>query len=153
MKEIVLANNKGIALVDDEDYELLSSYPWAKLSGHSTSYATVNISMHRLLMKAKAGELIDHVNGNGLDNRKSNLRRCSAAQNQANRKQKEQLGTSSKYRGVYWYKRDQNWIARIRVNGTRYVIGHFNSEVEAGEAYQQELVKQFGEFAGKLNEL
>jgi hypothetical protein len=145
MKEISLAHNKGVVLVDDEDYEMLSSWPWAKLSGHATDYATANISMHRLLMGAKPGEIIDHINGNGLDNQRSNLRRCTAAQNQANRKQKR-TGTTSKYRGVFWTKRDQKWIARIRANGVRYNIGSFTSELEAAEAYQQELRKHFGEF-------
>ena len=149
MKEIPLAGNKGVVLVDDEDYELLSKYSWYRVSGHGTDYAVARIYGHRLLMDAKPGEIIDHINGNGLDDQKNNLRRCTAAQNQANRKQKR-AGTTSKYRGVFWAKRDQKWVARIRANGIRYNIGSFASELEAAEAYQQELRKHFGEFVREI---
>ena len=90
MKEIKLTQNK-IALVDDEDYELASSKKWYAAKDHNTYYAlskesigngkVKTLRLHRFLLDAKIGQEIDHENGNGLDNRRENLRFCTHAEN------------------------------------------------------------------------
>ncbi len=115
MKQILLANNKGIALVDDEDHELLSKSTWFVLKGRTCYYATRHVGkkphrttqlMHRLIMNAQKGQRIDHRDNDGLNNQKSNLRSCTNSQNAMN--QKKTRGTS-KYKGVSWSKVANKW--------------------------------------------
>ena len=96
MKQIPLTKNK-FTLVDDEDYELVNKYNWYFGAGYARSME--KILMHRLIMKAKKGQMIDHIDGNGLNNQRSNLRFCTHSQNMANKKGFK--NTSSKYKGVY----------------------------------------------------
>jgi len=124
MKEIQLTQGK-VALVDDEDFEYLSQWKWSAHKVHNVFYAVHHkprnlgaglIGMHRELM-GKDGIIIDHINGNGLDNRKNNLRVCTNAQNLQNR------GVSTKntsgYKGVFLDKRKNKWYAQIGANNKR----------------------------------
>ncbi len=90
----------------------------------------------------------DHINGDGLDNRRSNLRIASPSQNVMN--QKKRTKTSSKFKGCYLEKSTNKWVARITVNYKNIIIGRFKDELKASFAYDEKAKELFGEFA-KLN--
>lgn len=121
------------------------------------------ILMHAYLMQTPKGMVTDHILNNeefdrqypelkwsGLLNIKSNLRVVTVQQNMMNRK--SNVGSSSKYKGVRWRKREKKWQARIKINGKDKHLGYFTSEEEAAEAYNKEAIKLFGEHA-LLNEI
>jgi hypothetical protein len=159
MKEIRLSQGK-IALVDDEDYERINKHKWAALKKPNTYYARRTLSggfpeqrhikMHREIMGLLSadGMVVDHINGNGLDNRKINLRVCTQFQNMRN--VPKQPGKSSIYKGVYWRKERHKWQVRIKINGKRIRLGHFDDEIKAARIYDEAANKYFGEFA-RLN--
>lgn len=101
--------------------------------------------MHREVMKVTKGQFIDHKNGNGLDNQKSNLRLCSNQENSRNQRLK--VSNTSGYKGVSWSKQLNNWAVQIRINGKKVHGGYFLDKEEAAKKYN-ELAKQYhGEFA------
>jgi hypothetical protein len=148
MKEIELSLGR-VAIVDDEDFEIEDAHAWhAKRDGY-TFYAVRNIfrgkgkwgyeSMHRKILSRKMGrdllkhEIVDHINGDGLDNRKSNLRSVTKSQNNSNcRCHGKRL--TSKYIGVCWYKAGRKWVAQIGVNRKRLFLGFHTTELEAALA-------------------
>jgi len=158
MREIVLHNSSLRAIVDDEDYELVSQYKWYALrSAHTQAvwYAEASypnsggkVLMHRLILKP--GKLhVDHIDNNGLNNQRSNLRFATTSQNQMNAR--KQSDTTSKYKGVHYCKREKRWQARIAINGSpRRSLGYFSTEEEAAQAYNLAASNLFGEYA-KLN--
>ncbi len=110
------------AIVDAEDYDRLARHKWCAVKGRDTFYAKrVSkervVSMHREIMRAPNGVVCDHKNHDGLDNRKSNLRLCTSAQNQYNKRVKQ--GCSSRYKGVSRRGDYKRWRARIGFNGKR----------------------------------
>jgi len=134
--EIKLNQNR-IAIIDKADYDTISQYTWHIVKGHTTDYAATKkhegngkyrtIYMHRLILGLNKGdkEQGDHINHNGLDNRRGNLRKVTAQQNSCNN---QAQGGSSKYRGVYWNKRDKGWQAYIYVNGKNKNLGLYKDE-------------------------
>ena len=152
MKQIPLVNNRGVALIDDEDYDLVSKYKWYLLKKPTKMYAVSHrkdrtiLKMHRLVMGEPKGMDIDHRFGTGLDNQKSNLRVCTRSQNNMNRG-KISKATSSKYKGVCWSENEQKWLSLIKIKGKRIYIGSFVSEVKAAKAYDKKARELFGEFA------
>jgi len=151
MKEIPLTQGY-IALVDDEDYEMLRRLKWQIKKTKNLLYAATALKtndkwstfyMHRIIMSVLPGFEIDHINHNGLDNRKSNLRFCTRFQNNQNCRKKK--GTMSKYKGVTYQA--GKWIARIK---QRY-LGCFNSEQVAALAYNQAARSLFKNFANVNN--
>lgn len=143
MKEIKLTQGM-VALVDDADFEELSRFRWALARRSHTCYAIRHVrredgirtteAMHRYVMCPNAGMVIDHINHNGLDNRRENLRIVSSRENSQNLRPKP--GRSSKYMGVSWHKASLRWLAQARMNGENRCIGIFDSEIEAAAAYQ-----------------
>ncbi len=105
--------------------------------------------MHRQIMGAPAGMVVDHVNHKTLDNQRENLRVCTQSQNNAN--QRKTRG-ASRFKGVAWHKRTGKWHARIGKNGRRHHLGCFNNEALAAQAYNAAALEHFGEFA-LLNEV
>lgn len=105
------------------------------------------IHMHRLILglDSRDTRLCDHKNGNGLDNRRANLRIATTSQNLANRG-KTRRNTSG-YKGVMWFKRKRKWYARIRVSGKSVHLGYFDDPIDAAKAYDDAALKHFGEFA------
>jgi hypothetical protein len=138
------------AIVDAEDYDRLNQDKWYAGKCKNTYYAGrveggKTIKMHREIMHAPKGVLVDHINHNGLDNRKRNLRLCTHAQNCYNQ-QASATGTS-KYKGVSWHKSNSKWSARIRCDRKFYNLGEFDNQMEAAMAYDDKAVELFGEFA------
>ena len=158
MKEISLTQGY-IALIDDEDYEIVAQYKWYPRKHGKTCYAITNIkndfgkyktvNLHHLIFGKKDGQIIDHINGDGLDNRKENLRFCSQSENCNNR---HNTWGKSKYKGVHWHPINNKWVARIQVKKKRLHLGCYVSEKEAALAYNKAAIKYFGEFA-RLNEV
>ncbi|MBA7691068.1 hypothetical protein ES703_99606 [subsurface metagenome] len=138
------------AIVDAEDYDRLNQYKWYASKCKNTFYACrveggTTIRMHREIMRAPKGLICDHIDHNGLHNRKGNLRLCTNAQNSYNQ-QACATGTS-KYKGVCWHKCRSKWSARIRCDGKFYNLGDFDNEMEAAMAYDNKAAELFGEFA------
>ena len=116
------------AVVDDEEYDWLSQSTWQAVPDPkgSTFYARRwdDTLMHREILHAKPGQDVDHKNGDGLDNRKSNLRLCSDSQNAMNRKIRADNKTG--FKGVYWRKDRQACRAYIEVGGREIHLGYFS---------------------------
>lgn len=155
MKEIYLTKGK-VAFVDDEDFEHLNQWKWnadkvgcnyyAKRTYIKADLTRGSIYMHRVVMKAEKGEIIDHKDGNGLNNQKNNTRKCTSSQNNTN---KQGRGLS-KYRGVCWNKDRNKWKSQIFVNKKEIFLGLFKDEIEAAIAYNKSALIHHGEFA-RLN--
>ncbi len=137
-------------LIDDEDYDRVVKYKWHLSKRNNLKYAVSSrgtnnyIKLHRLILDAKENQLIDHINGNGLDNRKENLRFCSSVQNQMNTKIRKD--NTSGHRGVMWNKRDKKWRAVIRINKKQTLIGKSYSKLEAIKMYDKKAKELYGEF-------
>jgi len=154
MKMIKLQNSDKVALIDNEDYDLVKPYLWSLLKrkhrNHVFTYVGCKvIYMHSLILPCSRPKEVDHANGEGLNNQQFNLRICYRSNNAAN-KSKTKSATSSKYKGVSWIKRDNLWDVRLTKNYKQIIIGHFKTEREAAIAYNEAALRYFGEFA-KLN--
>lgn len=133
-------------LVDDEDYEFMSLFPWrAKKDGEGRYYAHATIVAHKLLADYK---LVDHVDGNGLNNTRVNLRSATDQQNSWNRGLRSDSRTG--YKGVSSRRGGKGFVARIQVEGKRKFLGWFHNPVDAAKAYDAAALEHFGEFA-RLN--
>ena len=156
MIEIPLTQNQ-IALIDDEDFELVSAYKWcaAWFPNAKIFYAVTNIrkldgkwttlKMHRIIMNAKPGELVDHIHHLTLDNRKAELRLCTRSQNGQN--SHKYANNRSGHKGVYWRNDCQKWMAQIWLNGKRKNLGLFATPELAHEAYCKAAYELHGSFA------
>ncbi len=138
------------AIVDAEDYDRLAQHKWCAVKGRDTFYAQrfkdgKIVGMHREIMRAPKGMMCDHRNHNGLDNRKSNLRLCTSAQNQYNKRPKK--GCTSRYKGVFLRSDCKRWRAKIGFNRKWIHIGDFDNQMEAAMAYDDKAIELFGEFA------
>lgn len=149
------------ALVDDDDFARVSMWKWhatpalsktgeqigwyAKRCARAGERGT-SIYLHRVIVGAQRGQMVDHANGDGLDNRRSNLRICSPSQNNSNRVARR--GRSG-FRGVY-ARSDigpEKWEAKLQVQGANHWVGIFDCPTEAARAYDEAARKQHGVFA------
>jgi len=110
------------------------------------AYKRKRIWMHREVIDVPANMICDHVNRNGLDNRKANLRPATVSQNLCNRP-KRRTKTRSKYKGLEWDKIQKKWKVRIQLNGRKTYLGSFDNELDAAKAYDNAARKCHGEFA------
>lgn len=140
------------AIVDAEDYEWLSQYKWHAIrdDGTGTYYArrTENgrhIAMHREIMQPPEGKVTDHMNGNGLDNRRANMRNCSRGENSQNRRKNSH--TLSGYKGVWQDKKTGKYWASIHQKRQGFYDGPFDTAIEAARAYDRLALALFGPFA------
>lgn len=149
MKEIPLTQGK-IALVDDADYEYLTQWKWcAAVMSKGLVYAkrtNKGIQMHRIIMNASSGIEVDHIDRNGLNNVKTNLRICSHRQNMYNQSIKSNK-KASQYKGVHWNLRARKWYAMIRIEGKNKNLGYFFDELDAALVYDAAARIHHGEFA------
>ena len=121
-------------VVDDEDYELLNRFKWrvVKSGGDSQSfYAVATMRLHRLIKECPKGLMVDHINGDTLDNRQCNLRVCTNSQNQQNT---DSRGGSSKYKNVSYSSRYNKWYGKFRYNGHEYFCGYHDTEDQCRQA-------------------
>jgi len=152
-KSIELGSNL-YALVDDEDYEAVSQYTWTADIRPNTIYATASMGsrknrerLHRFIMKPNADEQVDHINRDGLDCRRCNMRITNHQGNGRNIIQ-PQTSTGSGYRGVYKHHSSERWIARIRDDtGHKKHLGMYATKEEAAKAYDEAAKLYHGEFA------
>jgi len=157
-KTISLSQGK-VARVDEEQFEWLNAWKWCAHKGRNTWYAVRRdysgdkpkmVSMHRLLLGPPPGMETDHRNGDGLDNRRSNLRACTRRQNQMNKR--KQTGCMGRFKGVCWSRPKRKWWAYIKISGKQCSLGYFDDDREAALAYNAAALEHFGEFA-RLNEI
>jgi hypothetical protein len=155
MKEIKLTQGK-FTQVDDDDYEYLNKFKWCAafdgtnwyaMKANNTKEKNSSITLHRFLLGVIKGLGIDHIDGNGLNNQRWNLRRCTHRQNSRNTATKKLC--KSRYNGVT-VTAYNNFMSRIGVDYKRIHLGTFKSENEAAIAYNNAAIKYFGEFA-RLN--
>lgn len=139
-----------VALVDEGDFDAVSTSRWSFQPNGRVGYAIRGVKredgryhselMHRFILAAQPGTFVDHINGNGLDNRRCNLRLCTGSQNAANRQ----------VVGATLCRKSDGWVARITHMGAVKWLGTFPTKAAAQEAYRQARIALFGEFAGKV---
>ena len=135
------------ALVDDCDFERLNQYRWHLNKGYvaTTGPKKRTIRMHREVMQTPAGMLTDHINGDLLDNRRTNLRVCNDVENQHNLRKAR--NNTSGFKGVCWSKNGKCWNARIGFKGKKIHIGSFRTPQEGAHAYNKAAIALHGDFA------
>jgi len=149
-RRIRLTKDK-FAIVDPDDYQKLSQHHWQLLEGESKKcYAACLenrkiVYMHRVIMNAPEGKIVDHRNREGLDNTKRNLRLATHSQNCCNRTRTK--SGSSKYKGIRYRGKKRKWEASICYNGIYKHLGTFENEEDAARAYDEAAKIYHGEFA------
>jgi hypothetical protein len=150
---IVIPLTQGkFAKLDSEDYDIIKNYSWYYSNGYAYTNITLpndkqtTLRMHRLIMGLTDPKIqCDHINHDELDNRRINLRQCTNQENNRNRNCNK--NSTSKYKGVCWYKRDNKWRSSIKFNNKQIHLGYFYDENEAAIAYNNKSKELFGEFA------
>lgn len=139
-----------VTIFDEADLVLLEQFYWHALKARNTVYVQTHgapangrqrVYLHRLLLRAGPGQLVDHRNHNGLDNRRLNLRLCTSAQNNLNAPGRNSNG----YRGVHYHPNNKSNPWRARLNSQH--LGYFATEWDAAEAFNTAALETYGEFA------
>jgi hypothetical protein len=141
--------------IDEEDAWMLNTRQWkVRVLHHGPQYVchfknikgkTQAALLHRVIMGAGCREQVDHINGNGLDNRRCNLRLCTHSENQWNRTKYK--NNTSGYKGVFYHEKTNKWEAGIRKDGKRIYLGVFTDPASAHEAYKSKALELYGEYA------
>lgn len=156
---VIRLSNGMTALVDAADADRIGAVVWSCLRGHNGKcYAhrragRSSVYMHRLIAGTPDGFETDHINGNGLDNRRANLRTATASQNRANMgkpRRPDGAPHSSRFKGVSWDRSRGKWQAKINVNGRHHNLGRYFDETAAARAYDAAAITAWGDFA-RLN--
>jgi hypothetical protein len=157
---LIPLNHEQFAIVDEEDFEAVSALSWFHYPDDKTSYAvrkikkpggtSCSLAMHTYIFMIQGIQIpprhsVDHINGNGLDNRRANLRIVTIQQNALNRKLT--IANTSGYRGVMWHKKSKRWRATLFTNGKLHHIGAFKDKIEAAKARDAKAKELHGEFA------
>ncbi len=133
------------AMVDECDWQFVQFWNWSLSTGYAFNSMT-GVFMHAFLMSPEIGQQIDHVNGDKLDNRRSNLRFCNSSQNQMNRRGNSD--NASGYKGVHFDKGCINpWTARIKIGDSYVRLGHYETKEEAAQAYNEAAINNYGPWA------
>lgn len=145
MRELPISRGRYVVLLDDEDYDRIAAFRWhRRADGYAIRYAaatTTRIRMHREVLGVPRSAIVDHANGNPLDNRRGNLRICTPSENAWN----SRAIAGQRVKGVQPI--NSQWRARIRIEGRLTHLGMFATEVEAALAYDAAARRYFGEFA------
>lgn len=159
MKKIPLTQNK-FALVDDKDFDYLNQWKWcADAKGYAVRSEKRSqtgrdkrnlIRMQREILDAPTDLFVDHINGDKLDNRRINLRLATPSENMRNRK--ISYNNKSGYKGVWFNRKKQKYVAYIKFNNRSHVLAHSDDVIDAAHIYNQFAEQIFGEFA-RLNPL
>lgn len=154
--EVIQLSKGYFAIIDPEDSKRVNNYGWSVQLSEWACYAQTAVpdrvkgwaKKHKLYMHQliTGYARVDHINGNGLDNRRVNLRDSTASQNGGNTLPHRQ-GKTSIYKGVYWNKRRQVWIAQITVTYKTRYLGSFDDPIEAALAYDNAALESYGEYA------
>lgn len=140
------------AIVDDDDYLVWGYHKWCATVRAHTTYAIRQVYqgkmvyLHTAIANPPPGMVVDHINGNGLDNRRANLRVCTVKEN-GRSKRTPRVGKTSPYRGVCYTGGPNPWAAHIKVDGSTISLGGYRSERVAAVAYDVAARKHFGDFA------
>jgi len=157
MRKIELTQGQ-VALVDDEDFDYVYQWNWYAHKDGNTFYVAraggrvngsmTTITMHRVILGVPSeGFVTDHVDGNGCNNQRSNLRFVTYRQNAQNR---SKMFKTSKYHGVYWNRQAGKWMAKIYMNNKNKHLGYFTSELQAFYTYKK-AVEALGETVLEIN--
>lgn len=152
MRCITLSNGLQ-ALIDAADYERVAQFRWHSRGGRyafrwmSTGMGRRKVSMQAEILGFREGHIIDHVDGNGLNNSRVNLRFSTPTENRRNRRCPPRPTKTSCFKGVHYDAAKGRWRARIKAGGSNYCLGRYDSELEAARAYDVAALKMFGDFA------
>lgn len=155
---LIIESKNGITskvIVDTEDIPRIRMFSWRVARGRGkpyicsslwcgTSKKDLAISLHKLITSFESG-VVDHINGNTFDNRKSNLRTCTVAQNSMNKV--KSASAKYKYKGIYFAKNISKYVAQIKINGKNKSLGSYPTQEQAARAYDAAAINFFGEFA------
>jgi len=148
---MIQLTNRFVTVLDDEDYERFSSFVWFKIKRRDTYYVMRSPDkklLHRLILDAPDHLQVDHKDGNGLDNRRKNLRLATPTQNNMNRALDAR--NISGYSGITWYPERGKWRARISAHNQTKFLGFFSSLEDAIETRLKAEKELFGEFSPNL---
>ena len=156
-KKVTLTTNKGLEfIIDENDFEKVSKRTWyikdntkPRNAYLCAKFDNKKVLLHRFVMGLTKGDkvIVDHIDGNRLNNSKSNLRIVNNTQNLANQRRKDKINTSSQYKGVWYYEKINRWRAHLRCEGVTYHLGTFKTEEAAAEAYNKKALELFKDYA------
>lgn len=152
MIKIPLTHNR-FALIDDEDAVKVLPYKWRVIQNryavgrlHGIS-KNPSVRLHRLVMDAPYDMDVDHIDHDGFNNQKDNLRICTTSQNLANQRPQKRVGKTSRFKGVFWASEKRKWQAQVKKDGKKIFLGRFLNENDAATAYNEAAKQIFGNFA------